>query len=252
MSQYNVFQAIYMSFYSRSLYQDVGKNWGGKTFFYLAILIALSWVGFTIKAQATLNRIYGASSDAFIAEIPIIKIQKGKISTPEMRPYFIKEPGSNKTFAVIDATSTTVPAQQVDVTVYINEKNIIYKKDENETRVYQIPESYSGTIDPAKMNVVLKRIVSFAWALIFPLFFLVSYFYRIFQVVIYGLIGKLYCAVSNTNVNFGAIMQITMVAITPAIVISTVLDLFSITYPYELLVYFVISMCYMIYGIRYQ
>lgn len=250
MSQYNIIQAIYMSFYSRKLYQDVGKNWGGKTFLYLAFLLALSWIGFTINAQIKLNRIYAVSSDEVIAQIPVMTVIKGKISTPEKKPYLIKDPSNNKVFAIIDTTGQYSDISKNDVSVLVTETTVSDKMNKNEMRIYQIPETYSGTINPVTINKFIERIISFVWIFLFIMFFLTSYVYRIIQAMIYALLGKLYCAASGSQVNYGTIVQITMVAITPAIVIATILDYFSITFPKETLMYLLISICYMIYGIR--
>ena len=58
MRQYNLLQAIPMSFYSRKLYQDVAQNWGGMAILYLLFIVFLSWIPTTFIAQKKLNAYY--------------------------------------------------------------------------------------------------------------------------------------------------------------------------------------------------
>lgn len=44
MKNYSVFHPLYLSFFSKSLYQDVAKNWKGTGLAYLLLLLALAWV----------------------------------------------------------------------------------------------------------------------------------------------------------------------------------------------------------------
>lgn len=44
MKKYNMFQAIYLSFFSKNVYIDVAYNWNGHGFLYFYILITLSFI----------------------------------------------------------------------------------------------------------------------------------------------------------------------------------------------------------------
>lgn len=250
MSRYNIFQAIFMSFYSRDLYKDVGQNWGGKSFLYLFVLLALSWIGDTIYIQSALNRVYAKSSDQYVTQIPVITIKQGKVSTPEKKPYLIREPGVNKPFIIIDTSGKYNDITESDADILVTETKIYDKQDENQTRIHQIPSTFSAVINPVTINGYVKQGINFAWIFIYSFLLICSFVYRIFQCMIYAILGKLFSVISKSNVNYGSILQITMVAITPVIVLSTILGLFMFHFPHEYLTYFVISMLYMVYGIR--
>src|SRR2546426_3324312 len=48
MRRYGILHPLLLSFFSRSLYRDVGRTWKGIGFLYLLLLLALSWVLVTI------------------------------------------------------------------------------------------------------------------------------------------------------------------------------------------------------------
>lgn len=250
MSSYNIFQALYMSFYSRKLYEDVGKNWGGKVFLYLFVLLALSWIGQTAIMQSGLNRIYAQASDEFMAQLPLVIIENGKVTTPENRPYIIKDPNGTDVFAIIDTSGKYTDLSGAKSEVLVTKTKIYEQRNKHEVRIHQLPESLNITINPVSINDYIKRVIGFAWIFIFTFVVIISYIYRVLQVLLYSVLGKIFSTISSANVDYGTILQITIVALTPAIVLSTLLDLMSITIPHHNLLYFVIAMGYMIYGIQ--
>ena len=44
MQEYNNTHTPYMSFYSAPFYQDVARNWHGLGFFYLFLLVIITWL----------------------------------------------------------------------------------------------------------------------------------------------------------------------------------------------------------------
>ena len=68
--------------------------------------------------------------------------------------------------------------------------------------------------------------------------------------MIYAVLGKLFGSIFRVSLTFGQIITIAMVAITPVIVLSTIFELFGLSFPYESLFYFLLAMIYLIYGIK--
>ncbi len=249
MQQYNIFQAIVMSFYSRKLYRDVAQNWGGKALLYLLMLLALSWIGATIFVQSTLNHSYAKVSAEIVPQIPVLTFKDGKVSTPEAKPYFIVDPSSHKNFAVIDTTGQFTTLEQADTQILLTQTELITQKNENETRIDKIPANFNYAADPKVIDSYLVSYIRLAWLLIFPLCVMAAFIYRLIQVLFYSLFGKLFSLVSGADVKYGKIVQISLIAITPAIVLATIQDIFGVHVPFQALYYFLLSMCYIFYGI---
>ena len=57
MKQYNILQAIVMSFYSKNLYRDVAKNWGGKAFLYLFLFLKIDLHSMDLMMQMVIQRV---------------------------------------------------------------------------------------------------------------------------------------------------------------------------------------------------
>lgn len=248
MSQYGIFQAIFMSFYSRKLYKDIVNNWGGKAFLYLFVLLAVSWIAFTYQTQIQFSRFYAQKSDTYINQIPVMTIKDGRITTPENRPYLITDPDSRETIAIIDTSGQYTTLEQAKTDFLITRTKLISHPKANETRAYDVPSSFAGTVEPQDINAKIKQFLGFLWIPMFFIFLFGSYLYRVIQALIYGILGKLFGVIGGVSLAYSQIVQIAMVSITPVIVISTILDACQIVVPFQGLAYFGLAMVYLVYG----
>lgn len=249
MRQYNILQAIPMSFYSRRLYKDVAINWQGAAVWYLLFVLALSWIPFTIVAQYIVQKVYSEGSEEIVPQIPILTIKNGIMSTPESRPYSIVDPKTKQVLAVIDTTGHYKNLEEAHTNVLITQTAIISKTKPNQISIDELPKTLSAVIDPQVVNQYLKKYLPFMWILVFPVIVLLSFVYRLIQSLIYGLIGKIFAGISGVSLSYLQITKIVMVALTPVIVIMTILDFFNIAFPFQALFYFLLAMVYLFYGI---
>src|SRR5688500_8215830 len=101
MKRYSIFHPLVLSFFSKSLYRDVGKNWRGTGLLYLLLVLALVWVPTIIKAQMGLSSWVAGDSQELTKQIPAITITKGEVSTDVTTPHFIKDPKTGNVMAII-------------------------------------------------------------------------------------------------------------------------------------------------------
>lgn len=249
MQQYNVFQAIYMSFYSKNLYRDVAENWGGKTFLYLLLVLALSWVVLTIQLQVGINHGYNKYSDRVTEQVPVLTIKDGELSTPENRPYIITNPENQEKIAIIDASGQYTTLDQAKTPLLVTKTAVLMQSDPNEIKTYQISKTLTMQLDPPVVNSYLKTYLGFLWIPFFIFFLFGSFIYRIIESLIYAVIGKVFGLMTSRAVTYGQCVQIAMVAITPAIVVATILDIFIINFNHQGFLYFVLAMIYLCFGV---
>lgn len=250
MTQYNIFQALPMSFYSKQLYRDVAQNWGGKAFLYLLFLVALVWIAHTIIYQIALNKGFNIYGHQFFSQVPMLTIQNGKLSTPENRPYMIKNPGDpSKNLILIDTTGKTTSLSQTDAQILVTQTEVISQPKPNEIREDVFPATLNMVIDPTKIESYGTYYLGYAWIFIFIFSVFFSYIFRVIQTLIYAILGKIFAAIGGIPVKYFQVVSIAMVAITPCIIVRTILDIFNVALPVENLLFFILAMIYLIYGI---
>lgn len=249
MSRYGMISALFLSFYSKSLYQDVGKNWGGKAFLYLLFVLALSWIWPTYHSQQLANQYFSKNADAFIAQVPVIEVKEGKVNTPENKPYLITDPDTKANLVIIDTSGQYTTLENVDAGILITKNQIISKPKPDQIRIDMIPETANVVIQPEKIGGMLASYLGYLWVPLFFVVVLLSFFGRIIQALLYAILGKIFSGITGSRVSYGTIVQIVFVAITPALIISSVLDVLSIQFAYQHLFNFVLTTIYIFYGI---
>lgn len=245
MNQYNIFQAFYLSFFSRNLYRDVAARWGGKSFIYLLLMVSLSWIYPTYLLQTNLNRGYQYNSSEFVVQIPVLSVTNGKVTTPEKRPYLITEPNTKETVAIIDTSGKYKTLEQAKTSLLITQTSVISKND-RETKIYELPANLNTVINPPVINNYIKDFIGFAWIPFFILVSIFSFFYNFVVVLVYSIIGKIFNLILGTTLSYAQVMQITMVARTPTIILASLLSGFHIIIAGS--IYFILSMAYLFYG----
>lgn len=248
MQKYNMIQAFFMSFYSRNLYRDVAKNWGGKVFLYLLVLIFLISIPTTIVAQHGIKEWYQQLTTTFSSQIPILKIDKGMISTPENRPYFIKDP-DNKTIAVIDTSGQYTTLEQAQVGLLLTKTELIMQQNPDEIRIHKVPADLTMIVDPSAINAFFANMLNYAWIFIFITILFFGYLWSLIKALIYGLLGLIFANMDKVALKYANILQIAIVAMTPSIVINLILKAISVELPALKLLSFILTIFYLWYGI---
>lgn len=102
---YSYWSALYMSFYSRRLYIDVGKRWRGFGLLYLLLAIAIGAIPYSLKMSADFNTEFQNQLIAPILSLPTIYIQNGETKFDKPMPYLIKN-DQGQVSVIIDTTGT--------------------------------------------------------------------------------------------------------------------------------------------------
>lgn len=253
MKKHSVWRATYQSFYSMDLYRDVARHWGAGVVLYLLLILSLSWALSSIVLQQTINHTYSAYSKKIVPQLPVIKVRDGIVSTPENRPYFIKlddDQHHEYNFMVIDTSGTYKTLESAKASVLVTKNTVYYEQQENSERIMRIPKSRTMDFDPVEADNGLKRLVHWSWVVFFPVLLFLSFIYRLIQAVVYALLGKLFAIASRISLPYSVILKLSIVAMTPAVAISTVFYLLNMSFQYEWLLCFIVSMIYLSLAIR--
>lgn len=125
---YSFWEALYMSFYSRGLYVDVGRRWRGLGLLYFLIVIAVLSIPFSIKMGIDFNKTFDQQIIEPILQVPTILVQDGEASFDKPMPYLVKNT-KNQVVLIVDTTGKIdrFTNEYPYLSILIN-KNAIYFK----------------------------------------------------------------------------------------------------------------------------
>ena len=250
MRKFGLLHPLVLAFYSPPLYQDVARNWRGITFLYLLLVLALSWLPGMFSMQKGLSGFVTKDAPEGLKQFPRISIINGEVTTDVETPYSIKDPESGKTFIIIDLTGEFTSLEGTEAKMLLTRNQLIAQKSTMETRTYDLSGIKEFTIDRTRIEGWLQLARTWLVTLLFPFVLLFSYCYRLFQVFVYGLIGLIIAKLLKTPLAYMASVRLAIVAITPMLILDTILSLVKFHVPAWWLLGFAIAMGYLFFGVK--
>jgi hypothetical protein len=243
-------QAPFMAFYSGDLYRDVGLNWTGTGFAYLFLLLLACMVPKAVQLQFSLRNFAENSAPAVITQVPEIKIANGEASALVVQPYTIRDPESGKPLAIVDTTGATVSLDGSDAFLLLKKTEIVVKRNALDTRSVSLKEIRNFTLNQNVINRVVNLVRSYG-VLVFAVLALIGAFiYRLVQALIYGALGLAIAGLLGTSVTYGRLLRLSVMAVTPVILVSTVVAVTRFNVPHFRLLCFAAAMGFLYLGIK--
>ncbi len=250
MKRYRFFHIPPLAFFAKDLYRDVALNWKGTCLGYLLLLLIVCWVPRTMKVNSTLSNFIDAEAPKFVFQVPIITIKDGIASTDVPQPHYIYEPDSGDVLAIIDTTGQITSLEGTDAIVLLTESTVFFEKNEFETRTFDLSKVKEFTLEQSTINHWLNVAKKFLAPAYYVMALVGSYLFRIVQVLIYAAIGMLFVSSLNANLPYIAVLRLAVVAVTPCIIVKTVLRAAGISLPLAGLAYLVAALAYLYFGVK--
>ncbi len=239
-----------MSFFSGAFYRHACLNWKGTGFAYLLLLLAICWIPPMIQLQLGLSNFVVNEAPKMVSQVPEIIIVDGEAFIEENQPYYIKDPETGKILVVIDTTGEITSLAETDAVVLVTDTQATFKKSEFENRSFSFSEIKELTLNQEMITGWLNVMRRFAVPVLYPLTVAVSFAFRIVQLLIYAVIGMLFASLCKSERTYESLIRLSVVAVTPCIIINTILGVMGVAIPLAGLWYFLITMGYLFFGVK--
>ena len=250
MRRYSIFHPLVLSFFSKSLYRDVGKNWRGTGLLYLLLVLALVWIPTMIAGQIGLSRWVDNDSKAITNQIPAITISKGQVSTDVTTPYFIKDPTTGEDIAIIDTTGQYETLANTNAKLLLTKSKLIVEKNAMETQTHDLSGVESFYVDRSRVEGWLLTAKRLFVPVLYPLALIFSFIFRAVQILIYALIGLLFARMLHANLDYKTLMRLAAISITPVLVLNLFLEFVPLRIPFWSLLGIIIALGYLFFAVK--
>jgi hypothetical protein len=250
MRRYTIIHPLYMSFFSKSLYKDVAKNWRGLCLLYLLSLLALCLIPQVMTLQTDLTDYLNSAAPKIVRQFPTITIKKGEASISELQPYFIRDEKTGRPLMIIDTTGGISSLKGTTASILVTKKSVIVRKDANETRSFDLSDVGNFTVGKTDIYDLMDILQNWFAVMIFPFALLISFVFHAAEVLVYATIGTLFLRLSRLSLPFRALYRLAVISITPVMITGAVLFTAGLEIPYWWLFSFMISLAYLNYALR--
>ena len=230
MRKYKIFHSIVLSFYSKSLYQDVAQNWKGAGIVYLLLLALIVSLPITVRVHQELSKVPEVI-EPVIQQVPDISLKKGKISIDPDQPYLINDPSQeNNPVIIIDTTGKHTSLEGTNAQVLITETKIFAKDRSYDLSNLSQVEKFVVTKEG--IRTVISVFIRWFSLAAFPFILLFLFVFRILHVLLFSLISMLFTKILKVNLIFEQLMRLTALAITPVIIANLILSFIDVKIPF--------------------
>ncbi len=250
MRKYSALQPLALSFYSKDLYRDVAQHWRGTGFAYLFLLLAVAWLPTTFKVHSGFVDWLNENAPAFLLQVPSITIHNGRVSTDVDTPYTITT-NDGKPVAIIDLTGQRTDLDDTEAVILLTEDKLLLKQDRrNETRMYDLSQVQNFSLNRGDLEAWAVWCRRWFGVLFYVIVLPSEYIYRILQSLLYAAIGLAFCKSLKVSLPFLAVLRLAVIALTPVILIQTVLSYIGINVPGLALLSLALALGYLYFGVK--
>jgi hypothetical protein len=151
----------------------------------------------------------------------------------------------------IDTSGQITSIDQTTAIALLTKKNFIMRQQHRgETRTFDLSAIQSLTLD---RDMVMSWVQAFKkWFALFAYPFAVagSFAFRAIQVLLYALIGMLFAGILKTTLDYAALVRLSVIAITPVVLLHTLRRLLDVHVPLTWLISFAIAMGYLFIAVK--
>ncbi len=250
MKRYSIFHIPVLSFFSRALYRDVCLQWKGTGFAFLLLLLAVCWIPTIMRVHENISDYVDGDLSEIIAQIPKLSIVDGEASIEESQPYTIIDPETGKTLVLIDTTGTITSLADTDAEGLITKSGVEWKQNDIATRTTSFEQTTDLSLDQDMIRGWVITVMKFSAPVLYLSALLGSYVYRILQTLLYAAIGILIAYFCKSKRKYVELIRLTVVALTPCLIVQSLFGIAQITIPWADLWYFLAAMGYLLFGIK--
>jgi hypothetical protein len=250
MRRYTIIHPLYMSFFSKSLYKDVARNWGGLCLGYLLSMLALCLIPQVMTVQSDLAEYLNTEAPKIVRQFPTVTIKKGLASVGEPQPYYIRDEKTGKALMIIDTTGQIAALKGTTASILLTRKSVMVRQDVNETKTFDLSTVDDFTVGKTDLYALMDTLEEWFAVIIFPFALLISFVFHLIEVLIYAVAAALFLRNSAMPLPFRTLFRLAVISITPSMLAGTVLFTAGVQVPYWWLFSFFLAMAYLYYAVR--
>lgn len=217
------FVAGYILWFMPALWRDAGRRWGGIGFWYITILVFISWAIPLATHYASFASFIHNDVPKFAKEVPAIDIKDGVVTTDvPYEPYIIKNPDTGSALVVIDTTGETTEPPKPAPSVLLTRNSMIVRQD-YKVETHDLSQVKQFHMDKRDVQSWADKGLTLYWPVFFPGLSMLSLFMRIVQMLVLAAIGMAIASGVRPPLTYAALMRLSALAMTPVILLDILL-----------------------------
>lgn len=247
--RYSLLHPLFMAFFSKSLYRDVGQAWKGHGLVFLFSAVALCTIPFVLLVQSEVSALLNREAPKIVTQMPSLKITKGKVSIDRREPYFVKDEKSGDPLIIFDTTGQIRSLAGSKAVMLVTEKTVIVKNSEGQTRTMDLSGIDSLSVDRRLLYEWIDELERSFVFILYPCAVFFFFIFRLIEVVLFASLAYFFRKSSGLALAYRAYMRLAALSLTPTLVIGALLNIGRIVVPFWWLTSLPLTAGYLIFAI---
>ncbi len=223
--RYTLLHPLFMAFFSKSLYQDVGRNWKGPGLVFLFSTVALCTIPFVLLLQWELSDVLNEQAPRIVRQMPAIKISKGKVSIDKPEPYYVKDDKSGDPLIIFDTTGKVRSLAGSKAVMLVSQAAVTVRNEDGRTRTIDLSGVDDFSLDRRLLYTWIEELSKSLFFILYPLAVFFSFLIRLIEVVILALLASLLTKSPGPPLSYRTYMRLAAVSMTPAMVLGALFNI---------------------------
>jgi hypothetical protein len=248
MRPFPFYRAPAFVFHAADLYRDVALRWRGIGLGYLLALLALVWIPTALNARTVLRDFRERVAPPIIRQVPVVTVRDGKARVAGDGPQRIVD-ADGRVVALIDLEAGPSALEASGARVLVSEERIYLAQVGGEPRAFELSTLDDLIVTQPLLTSVTETLTRLATALAYPLGLAWSFTYRLGQALLFSVLGMILANTLQVRLPFAAIIRLSVMALTPVILLRTAQSLFGFAIPFWWFVGFAVFAVYLYFGL---
>jgi uncharacterized protein DUF1189 len=248
--RYSLLHPLFMAFFSKSLYRDVGQTWKGHGLVFLFSAVALCTIPFVLLFQSDMAALLNQEAPKIVTQMPSLRITKGKVSIDRREPYIVKDDKSGNPLIIFDTTGQISSLAGSKAVMLVSEKAVLVKNSEGQTRTIDLSEIDSFYFDRRLLYEWIDELEKSFVFILYPCAVFFFFIFRLLEAASFAAVAYLLRKPSGPSLDYGAYMRLAAIALTPTMAIGALLNVVRIVIPFWWLTSLPLTAGYLIFAVR--
>jgi hypothetical protein len=248
MRPFPFFRAPAFVFHAADLYRDVALRWRGIGLGYLLALLALVWIPTALNVRTVLRDFREQVAPPIIRQVPVITVRDGRARVAGDGPQRIVD-ADGQVVALIDLDAGPDALVASGARVLVTEERIYLAQNGSQPRAFELAALDDLIITQPLLTNVTATLTRLATALAYPVGLIWSFTYRLAQALLFSVLGMILASTLKVRLPFAAVIRLSVMALTPVILLRTAQSLFGFTIPFWWFVGFAVFAVYLYFGL---
>ncbi len=250
VQRYSLIHPLFMAFYSRALYNDVGRNWKGNGFLFLFSVIALCTIPFVLLVQSELSVLLNEEAPKIVTHMPAVKIIKGKVSIDKNEPYYIKDDKSGDPLIIFDTTGQVRTLTGSKAAILVLRSSLIVRNNTGDTRTIDLSGIDGFSLDKRLLYEWIDELEGSLAFVLYPFAVIFFFILHLMEVVILAAIASFLTRSSGPSPDFRAYMRLAAVSMTPVTVVAALFNVAGVVLPFWWLTSIPLTAGYFLFAVK--